>query len=300
MLLLRCRAKDADAVRRTRCDRPIVSLIAIGDLQGCAASLEQLLALVPADARLVFVGDLVNRGPDSLGSLRRVRALGERAVALLGNHDLHLLAVAAGIRPTHAEDTMQDILAAPDAAELLDWVRERPMAHAEQGALFVHAGVLPQWDLAQTLALAGEVERSLRAPDYRSFLATMYGNRPVQWQAGLQGADRLRCILNALTRVRFLSLDGAMDLKLKGTVASAPPGWVPWFDHPRRATRGTPIIFGHWSTLGLMMREDVISIDTGCVWGGKLTALHWPERTVVQVDCPQSQRPSADPLPVGG
>jgi bis(5'-nucleosyl)-tetraphosphatase (symmetrical) len=155
----------------------------------------------------------------------------------------------------------------------------------------VHAGVLPQWNLEQTLALAAEVERSLRAPDYRSFLATMYGNRPVQWQAELQGADRLRCILNALTRVRFLSLEGAMDLKLKGSAASAPPGWVPWFDHPQRATRDTPIIFGHWSTLGLMMRKDVISIDTGCVWGGKLTALRWPERTVVQVDCPQSQRP---------
>jgi bis(5'-nucleosyl)-tetraphosphatase (symmetrical) len=268
-----------------------MSLIAIGDLQGCAGSLDRLLALLPQDARLVFVGDLVNRGPDSLGTLRRVRALGPRAVALLGNHDLHLLAVAAGIRPLHDDDTMQDILAAPDAQELLDWVRERPLAHAEQGALFVHAGVLPQWDLAQTLALAAEVERELRAPGYRDFLATMYGNRPLLWSPQLQGAERLRCILNALTRLRFLSLEGAMDLKLKGTIASAPAGWVPWYAHPQRATRGTPIIFGHWSTLGLMLGEDAIGIDTGCVWGGRLTALYWPQRSVVQVECPACRAP---------
>lgn len=268
-----------------------MSLIAIGDLQGCAGSLDRLLEQLPPDARLVFVGDIVNRGPDSLGTLRRVRDLGVRAVVLLGNHDLHLLAVAAGIRPLHAEDTMADILQAPDAGELLDWVRTRPLAHAEEGALFVHAGVLPGWDLDQTLALAGEVEQRLRAPDYRDFLATMYGNRPVQWSPQLQGADRLRCILNALTRLRFLSLEGAMDLKLKGGIASAPPGWVPWFDHPQRATRGLPIVFGHWSTLGLLLREDAIGIDTGCVWGGRLTALHWPERSVVQVDCPALRRP---------
>ena len=233
----------------------------------------------------MFVGDLINRGPDSLGTLRQVRALGERAVALLGNHDLHLLAVAAGIRPKHDDDTMDDILAAPDAAELLDWVRRRPLAHQEAGALFVHAGVLPSWSVAQTLALAGEVEQQLRADNYRAFLATMYGNKPQQWSEALAGAERLRCILNALTRLRFLSLEGAMDLKLKGSVQSAPPGWVPWFAHPQRASAGTPIIFGHWSTLGLMVRDDAIGIDTGCVWGGKLTALHWPTRAVTQVDC---------------
>lgn len=262
-----------------------MSLYAVGDLQGCAARLDELLARLPPDARLVFVGDLVNRGPDSLGALRRVRALGERAVAVLGNHDLHLLAVAAGIRPLHDDDTLQDIITAPDAAELIDWVRKRPLAHFEAGALFVHAGVLPPWSIAHTLELAGEVERQLRADDYRDFLATMYGNRPLQWSEALEGADRLRCILNALTRLRFLSLDGAMDLKLKGSIESAPPGWVPWFAHPRRASAATPIIFGHWSTLGLMMREDAIGIDTGCVWGGCLTALHWPSRTICQVSC---------------
>jgi bis(5'-nucleosyl)-tetraphosphatase (symmetrical) len=267
-----------------------MSLIAIGDLQGCAGSLDELLAIVPAGERLVFVGDLVNRGPDSLGALRRVRAFGDRAVAVLGNHDLHLLAVAAGIRPVHDDDTMRDILDAPDAAELIDWVRQRPLAHFEEGALFLHAGVLPQWTVDKALALAREVEAQLRAPNYREFLATMYGNRPVEWSDTLAGPDRLRCVLNAYTRVRYLSESGAMNLKLKGSIESAPPGWVAWFDHPQRATRGTPIIFGHWSTLGLMLREDAIGIDTGCVWGGKLTALAWPSRQIYQVTCPQSRR----------
>jgi len=268
-----------------------MSLIAIGDLQGCSASLDELLTRIGAAESVVFVGDLVNRGPDSLGALRRVRSLGERATVLLGNHDLHLLAVAAGIRAAHDDDTLQEVLDAPDAQELIDWVRARPLAHWQDGALFVHAGVLPQWSAAQTLSLAREVQERLRAPDYRTFLATMYGNRPSQWSDTLTGADRLRCILNALTRVRFVSLDGAMDLKLKGGVDTAPPGWVPWFDHPQRASRATPIIFGHWSTLGLLQRDDVIGIDTGCVWGGKLTALSWPSRAVFQVGCRPSRRP---------
>ena len=272
-----------------------MSLYAIGDLQGCAARLDELLARLPADARLIFVGDLVNRGPDSLGTLRRVRALGDRAVAILGNHDLHLLAVAAGIRPVHEDDTLHDILAAPDAAELIDWVRNRPLAHAEDGALFIHAGILPSWSVDETLRLAGEVQTQLRAADYRSFLATMYGNRPLQWSETLAGADRLRCILNALTRLRFLSLEGAMDLKLKGSIESAPAGWVPWFDHPARVSKDTPIVFGHWSTLGLMLRDNAICIDTGCVWGGCLTALHWPARTVVQVRCSPAVVPVAIP-----
>jgi bis(5'-nucleosyl)-tetraphosphatase (symmetrical) len=271
-----------------------MSVVAVGDVQGCAASLDALLALVPPHERLVFVGDLVNRGPDSLGTLRRVRAMGDRATAVLGNHDLHLLAVAHGIRPVHDDDTMQDILAAPDAAEILDWVRHRPLAHVEDGALFVHAGVLPPWNLEQTLAHAAEVQDRLRAPDYRDFLMAMYGNRPVQWSEELTGPDRWRCILNAFTRVRYLSLGGAMDLKLKGSIDSVPPGWLPWFEHPQRQTRATTIIFGHWSTLGLVMREDVIGIDTGCVWGGRLTALSWPSREIRQVPCPQSRRPNQD------
>ena len=272
-----------------------VPLVAIGDLQGCGVALEQLLARLPRDARLIFVGDLVNRGPQSLQCLRTVKTLAEagRAVALLGNHDLHLLAVAAGIRPQHSDDTLTDILAAPDRDDLLDWLRARPLAHAEDGALFVHAGVLPQWTAAQTLALAGEVEKQLRASDHHHFLAAMYGNQPASWRDALDGHDRLRCVVNALTRLRFVNAEGAMDLRVKDGVAAAPQGFVPWFDHPQRATRGTPIVFGHWSTLGFMDRADAVCLDSGCVWGGALTAFSWPGRQRTQVQCPQMQDPRA-------
>ncbi|MEW5878933.1 MAG: symmetrical bis(5'-nucleosyl)-tetraphosphatase [Pseudomonadota bacterium] len=268
-------------------------LVAIGDLQGCAASLRQLLAQIEAGTRLLFVGDLVNRGPQSLEALRFVRALGDRAIALLGNHDLHLLAVDAGIRPQHRDDTLQEILDAPDREELIDWLRRRSLAHFDAGALFVHAGVLPQWTVEKTLALAREVEVRLRADDYHDFLATMYGNQPARWDDALTGADRLRCVINALTRLRFVAADGTMDFKVKEGAAAAPPGYVPWFEHPQRATRGTPVVFGHWSTLGLLLREDAICLDTGCVWGGRLTAMSWPRRRIVQVDCPQAKDPRA-------
>jgi bis(5'-nucleosyl)-tetraphosphatase (symmetrical) len=263
----------------------------IGDLQGCLAPLRELLAELPGEAPLLFVGDLVNRGPESLATLRFVRSLGERAIALLGNHDLHLLAVAAGIRPQHGDDTLEEILAAPDRNELLDWLRARPLAHAQDGALFVHAGVLPEWTAAQTLALAAEVEAGLRAARWREFLATMYGNQPARWSESLDGADRARVIINALTRLRFVSADGQMNLKVKDSASEAPPGLLPWFDHPQRASRGTPILFGHWSTLGLMMRDDAIALDTGCVWGGALSAVHWPSRALRQQRCPGYRRP---------
>ena len=270
-------------------------LFAIGDLQGCGAQLDALLARLPANARLIFVGDIVNRGPQSLHCLREVKALadGGRAIALLGNHDLHLLAVAAGIRPQHDDDTLGEILDAPDRDALLDWLRARPLAHHEAGALFVHAGVLPQWSVAQTLALAGEVELRLRAPDCRDFLALMYGNRPARWDDSLAGADRLRCIINALTRLRFVDANGSMEFSVKEGAAAAPAGFAPWFDHPRRATRGTPVVFGHWSTLGFMDRADAVCLDTGCVWGGALTAISWPGRQRIAVDCPQAQDPQA-------
>jgi bis(5'-nucleosyl)-tetraphosphatase (symmetrical) len=271
-------------------------MLIVGDLQGCLASLRELLAVETSDRKLLFVGDLVNRGPASLATLRFVRDLGERAVALLGNHDLHLLAVAAGIRPLHHNDTLQDILDAPDREELLAWLRARPLAHLEAGALFVHAGVLPQWTVAKAIALAGEVEACLRAPDHSTFLRHMYGNSPARWDDGLVGADRLRCVINALTRLRFVSADGTMDFRVKEGAAAAPPGFQPWFDHPQRATHpargGLPVVFGHWSTLGLLDRADAICLDTGCVWGGTLTAMRWPERTIVQVRCPQSVIPS--------
>jgi bis(5'-nucleosyl)-tetraphosphatase (symmetrical) len=268
-----------------------LSLLVIGDVQGCDDSLQSLLAIAPAAERLLFLGDLVNRGPQSLAALRRVQRLGDRALTVLGNHDLHLLAVAAGIRPQHADDTLQEILDAPDADQLLDWLRTRPLAHFEQGALFVHAGVLPPWSVERTLELAREVEQQLAGPNYRAFLATMYGNQPARWSDSLRGADRLRCILNALTRARYLSADGTMDFRIKQAPAKAPPGWIPWFEHPQRASRGTPVVFGHWSTLGLMLRQDALCLDTGCLWGESLTALSWPERTVYQVPCPQLRLP---------
>jgi bis(5'-nucleosyl)-tetraphosphatase (symmetrical) len=267
-------------------------LLVIGDVQGCADSLEQLLSQAAPHDRLLFIGDLVNRGPQSVATLRRVRDMGERAIVLLGNHDLHLLAVAAGIRPPHRDDTLDDILHAPDSGELIDWVRSRQLAHFEAGALFVHAGVLPPWTITRTLELAREVEDRLRAPDYRDFLATMYGNQPARWDDALAGADRLRCILNALTRLRFVAADGTMDFAVKEGAAAAPPGFMPWFEHPQRSSRGTPVVFGHWSTLGLMLRDDAIGIDTGCVWGGRLTGLSWPTRAVYQVPCPAYRSPT--------
>ncbi|HEU0201769.1 MAG TPA: symmetrical bis(5'-nucleosyl)-tetraphosphatase [Burkholderiaceae bacterium] len=274
-----------------------MSIIVMGDMQGCLTSLQTLLAQFPQADRLIFVGDLVNRGPQSLASLRFVRDLGERAVTVLGNHDLHLLAAAAGIRPLHRDDTLQEILDAPDRDGLLEWLRARPLAHLEAGALFVHAGVLPQWTVEQTLALAREVEAGLRSADHRAFLATMYGNEPARWDDALAGADRMRCVINAFTRIRFVTADGTMKFKLKEGAASAPPGLVPWFDHPARRTHpargGLPIVFGHWSALGLVNRADIVCLDTGCVWGGKLSAMRWPDRALWQVDCPQARVPGA-------
>jgi bis(5'-nucleosyl)-tetraphosphatase (symmetrical) len=271
-----------------------MSTYAIGDLQGCLASFERLLARLPDARRLIFVGDLVNRGPQSLATLRAVRArvqAGE-AVALLGNHDLHLLAVDAGIRPEHASDSLRGILEAPDRGALIDWLRTLPLAHAEAGRLFVHAGVPPQWSTAQTLACAAEVQRRLARDDYRAFLADMYGNKPKRWRDDLEGNDRLRFIVNALTRLRVVDVeDGAMRLKFKAAAREAPEGTVPWFEHPRRATRDTPIVFGHWSSEGLVRRANVIGIDTGCVWGGQLTALRLDDNALFAGDCPQSLAP---------
>lgn len=266
-------------------------LYAIGDVQGCLASLLQLLHRLPADARLVFVGDLVNRGPDSLATLRYVRRLGKRATCLLGNHDLHLLAVAAGIRAPGRGDTLDEILAAPDRDDLLDWLRHRPLVHREGGALFVHAGLLPPWSGSQALALAAEVEAGLRSAGWREFLAPMYGNGPARWDDALTGPERLRGIVNGLTRLRYLKPDGSMDFDIKEGAAAAPAGYCAWFEAPARAAANELLVFAHWSTLGLVLREKLIAIDTGCVWGGELTAVRISDRTVFQVHCPQAQRP---------
>lgn len=264
---------------------------AVGDLQGCAPSLEQLVTKIPADAPLRFVGDLVNRGPASLATLRMVRAMGQRAESVLGNHDIHLLAVAAGVRNPGSSDTLDDVLQAPDREELLHWLRHRPLALHDNGFLLIHAGVLPQWTVEQTLELASEVERELQGPGWKAFLADIFGNAANRWHDGLRGIERHRVVINALTRLRFCTADGVMHLKSKEGLGKAPDGFLPWFDVPARRTRDTTIVCGHWSTLGLVMRPDLMALDTGCVWGGQLTAARLaPEpadREVVQVDCPQ-------------
>jgi len=269
---------------------------AISDLQGCLSCFETLRARLADANRFIFVGDLVNRGPQSLATLRHVKSLVDSsvAVALLGNHDLHLLAVDAGIRSKHDDDTLADVLAAPDRRALIDWLRTLPLAHVEGGHLFVHAGVPPQWTLAQTLALSAEVQQRLMRDDYRDFLARMYGNEPDLWNDALRGDDRLRFIVNAFTRLRIVDAAGRMVLKFKAGAKDAPAGTVPWFDHPQRATRDVPIVFGHWSTEGLVQRANVTGIDTGCVWGGKLTALRLSDGTLVQVQCPQALAPGSD------
>lgn len=266
----------------------------IGDIQGCyaraGALLERIHAL-SASPRLIFVGDLINRGPESLSTLRHIHALGDAATVILGNHDLHLLAAAHGIRPMHVSDTLQEILVAPDRDELLDWLRQQPLAHYENGYLMVHAGVLPQWTANQAMALAGEVQHALRSPDWIGFLREMYGNQPAKWDDRLAGPDRLRCIVNALTRLRFCTADGTMEFSSKKGAGAALPGYMPWFDVPGRQTADVTVVFGHWSALGLVMRPNLIGLDTGCVWGGKLTAVRLADRTIVQVDCPRYRSP---------
>lgn len=267
---------------------------AIGDVQGCAGELERLLEHIDGvspGARLVFVGDLVNRGPASLRTLRLIRSLGERARTVLGNHDLHLLAVAQGIRPPGRGDTLDDILQAPDRDALLDWLRRQPLAMMADAHLVVHAGVLPQWTAAQVLALSAEVEAQLQGDDWTGFLRTMYGNQPARWNDGLQGADRWRCIVNALTRLRFCTTDGEMEFATKEGPGQPPEGYMPWFDVPGRGTADVPLVFGHWSTLGLVQREKLSGLDSGCVWGGKLSAMRLSDRRVVQVACDGYQRP---------
>ncbi|MDT9001441.1 symmetrical bis(5'-nucleosyl)-tetraphosphatase [Paucibacter sp. APW11] len=269
----------------------------IGDLQGCCDAFERLLQKIdfsPSRDRLWLLGDLVNRGPASLATLRRLQQLGSAATCLLGNHDLHLLAVAHGVRPPHRSDTLHDILSAPDREALLAWLRQQKMACLDQGWLMVHAGVVPQWSTSTTLVLAAEVEALLRGPDLHEFLQQMYGNEPLQWRTELSGIERLRFIVNVLTRLRFCDAQGRLDLKTKDGAGAAPPGFMPWFDAPERQTADQPIAFGHWSTLGLVQRPDLLALDTGCIWGGQLSAARVEAGRaleLIQVQCEQAQKP---------
>jgi bis(5'-nucleosyl)-tetraphosphatase (symmetrical) len=266
---------------------------AIGDLQGCLpqafALLDQISAVDP-NAQLIFLGDVVNRGPQSLQALRHIRDLGTHARVVLGNHDLHLLAVAKGVRRQSRSDTLDEILNAPDRDELLDWLRARPLALAHNENLLVHAGVAPQWTVEQTLERAAEVEAVLRGPGWIDFLSQMYGNAPLIWADSLSGPERLRCIVNVLTRIRFCDEHGKMDLSLQKGGHAVLPGYMPWFEVPGRKTANDTVVFGHWSTLGLVIRPRLIALDTGCLWGGQLSAVCLEDRTVLQVQCPEYQR----------
>ena len=265
-----------------------MSTYAIGDIQGCYHSFQQLLKHIhfdPQQDRLWLVGDLINRGSGSLEVLRWVYAHRSVIVTVLGNHDLHTLAVAEGFVKVSKGDTLQELLEAPDCDDLLSWLRQQSMIHAEHGYLMVHAGLLPEWTAEQALALGAEVAQALRGRDYRDFLAQMYGNLPNHWDSKLQGMDRLRLITNAMTRLRICNVNGVMDFEFKGKLQDTPVGYTPWFDMPGRKSADTTIIFGHWSALGLQQRENLFALDTGCLWGGALTALRLDDRKIYQVPC---------------
>ena len=261
-------------------------------MQGCFDELQQLLAQFAFNRdkdRLWFVGDLVNRGPKSLEVLRFVRDLGERAVVVLGNHDLHLVTQHEGFERPRKDDSFRDVLEAPDAGSLVDWLRMRPMMHVGGGYAMVHAGLLPQWSIPQAQALAKEVEAALRGADYKAFLSNMYGSQPDQWSDSLQGWDRLRVIVNAMTRLRFCTPQGRMDFRAKG--ATPPPDHVAWYD---LRNDSEVIVCGHWSALGLKTREKLAALDSGCVWGGKLTAMRLEDRALFQVPCAGYQAARGD------
>lgn len=271
---------------------------AIGDLQGCHAELQDLLALIGFNAerdRLWLVGDLVNRGPDSLEVLRFVKSLGDRASVVLGNHDLHLVMRAEGMGRDSKDDTIAAVLEAPDRDELLAWLRSLPLFHAEGDYAMVHAGLLPQWSVAQAEALSAEVSAALsRKKKYVEFLENMWGSKPDRWHQDLAGWDRLRVIVNAMTRMRFCSVDGVMEFHAKGKPDNAPAGYMPWFAVPQRASRTHTLVCGHWSALGLRTEEKLLALDTGCIWGGALTAVRLEDRQVFQVPSRQPPGPWAD------
>jgi bis(5'-nucleosyl)-tetraphosphatase (symmetrical) len=262
---------------------------AIGDIQGCFKPFQQLLRQIEFNSgrdTLWLTGDLVNRGPDSLEVLRWVYRHQDSVEVVLGNHDLHLLAVAEGFGRIHEDDTLLEILDAADGKLLLDWLRCQPLMIATEGAAMVHAGLLPEWSIDKAVRLAGEVEDELSGPRYRTFLSRLYGNKPTRWSDDLKGMERLRIVVNAMTRMRLVTREGEIDLSFKGEREDAPEHLIPWFDVEGRRSAGTPIVCGHWSALGLYLTDDVLAIDTGCLWGGSLTALRLEDRQVFSVQCP--------------
>ena len=263
----------------------------IGDIQGCHDEFRQLLDLIAfttAQDRLWLVGDLVNRGPDSLGVLRTVMAMGAAAITVLGNHDFHLLTVAAGHRQAHRHDTLGPILNAPDRDALLTWLRTQPLVVRERDLLLVHAGLLPSWTPAIAITLSREVETVLASDRHDEFLRHLYGDLPARWDNELAGYDRLRVIVNACTRLRYCAADDTMDLDEKRGPAHAPMGFAPWFRQSERRSAGATVLCGHWSTLDLMLAPRVAMLDSGCLWGGMLTALRLDDQRVFQV--PSRQR----------
>ena len=261
---------------------------AIGDIQGCFDSFARLLtrcAFNPAKDRLWLVGDLVNRGPRSLETLRYVRNLGQAVTMVLGNHDLSLLMAAEGFGKRSKGDTFDQVLEAPDCQELLDWLRHQRMCFVEGEYCLVHAGLLPQWSVNEAHALGTEVEMALRGPHWREFMANMWGSDPASWSSDLKGWARLRVVVNAMTRMRFCSAEGVMDFRVKGEAAKAPKGFMPWFQVPGRRSADKILITGHWSALGLKVLPNLLAIDSGCLWGGALTAIRLEDRAVFQVDC---------------
>jgi bis(5'-nucleosyl)-tetraphosphatase (symmetrical) len=272
-----------------------MSTYAIGDLQGCFVTLQSLLRKVdfnPRTDRLWLVGDLVNRGPDSLACLRFVQGLGDAAVTVLGNHDLHLLAIASGLGKPGPMDTLQAILEAPDRDPLLDWLRSRKLLHIEGDYAMVHAGLLPSWTWQQAADLAAEVEESLRGNQYRQLLANMYGNEPVRWQEQLAESDRKRIVINAMTRMRALGEDGRMDLKFKGGPGTMPAGLRPWFEAATSRSTARIVIAGHWSALGLFRAKSFVGLDSGCVWGRELSAFRLEDQVIFQVPCAEQNLPA--------
>ncbi|MDR3213388.1 MAG: symmetrical bis(5'-nucleosyl)-tetraphosphatase [Azoarcus sp.] len=263
-----------------------MAIYAIGDLQGCYSAFRRLLDLCafdPATDRLWLVGDLVNRGPESLEVLRFVSGLGAAATVVLGNHDLYLLMLRAGLKRRSPDDTLAPILAAPDCDELLRWLATRPLLHVEGRHVLVHAGLLPQWTVPKAQALATEVEDTLTGKDAKKFLLHLIGSRPDHWENSLKGWGRLRVIVNAFTRMRFCTLDGRMAMRAKGPPDKAPEGGLPWFALPGRASRSHTIVCGHWSALGFYREDGLIALDSGYVWGGQLTAVRIEDGKVFQV-----------------